>query len=115
MAFFKRYFGDFYFDFSENGDHWGKYLNVYHKGSNEQINVNGDSKWQFSKINKTNDAIYLTLKINDSISFNPHYMSIKKLTKNEMHLTGMFFGFNVIPWDTIPQLPISLKFRIYEN
>jgi hypothetical protein len=115
MAFFKRYFGDFYFDFSgDKKDQYGiPFLNVYSKGSNELLNVEGDSKWEFDH-GKTSDGISIRLKLNDSVQCNIHG-AIKMLTKDELHIFGHNYEFNVIPNVSIPAYPLSLRFKRYED
>ena len=115
MAFFKRYFGDFYFDFSgDKKDQYGvPYLNVYSKGSNELLNVEGDSKWAFEH-NKTFDDISINLKLNNNEQFRM-FGTIKKLTKDEMHLDAANFPFEQTATPLNPNNLLTLKFIKYEN
>ncbi len=115
MAFFKRYFGDFYFDFSgDKKDQYGTpYLYVYSKSSNELLNVYGESKWAFEH-NKTFDDISVTLRLNDNEEFRM-FGTIKKLTKDEMHLDAANFPFEQTATPLNPNNKLSLKFRKYEN
>jgi hypothetical protein len=115
MAFFKRYFGDFYFDFSgDKKDQYGiPYLNVYSKGSNELLNVEGDSKWAFDH-GKTHDVVTITLILNDTEQFNMSG-TIKKLTKNEMHLDAGNFPFVQTATALNLNNLLTLKFKKYED
>lgn len=116
MAFFKRYFGDFYFDFSgDKKDQYGTpYLNVYSKGTNELLNVEGDSKWAFDH-GKSSDAIHITIKFNDTLYVDLTYLSIKMLTKDELHISGHCLGLKTKAINTPPFPYISLRFKKYEN